>query len=471
MKKRTESRQSTPASLDGETLRRAVDWAIDAKIFANLKHHGNTSWQASDLILLAVVWVWSANPTLTRAFTEARAWSMTVLGRVAVGTYQGFLKSLVSATGKLLPVIVEQLHRVMEQVGGTHWRIGRWLPIAVDGSRISTPRTAKNEQAFCAPKYGKSATARYRRKKRKAKGIRRRARKNQKNQQPVKPQIWLTLLWHMSLHLPWSWKSGPSNSSERAHFGEMLKTQKFPKNTLFCADAGFTGYELWKAIVDGGHSFLIRVGANVKLLRKYGSVREGNGIVYFWPDDAARRDQPPLVLRLLNVQVGRRTMWLVTNVLDATELRDAEAMELYRLRWGIELQFRTVKQTFGRTKLRSRTPDRALVELDWALLGLWLIQLFAIKEQIELGEVPAGCSASLAIAVIRSMIVNAWGCSVASFAERMGEARKDSYERTRPKRARYRPNSKDKPAAGKPKIETVNRKKMQRITEALNTAA
>jgi hypothetical protein len=41
-----------------------------------------------------------------------------------------------------------------------------------------------------------------------------------------------------------------------------------------------------------------------------------------------------------------------------------EAVRLYRLRWGIELQFRALKQTFGRRKLRSKRPDRALVELD-----------------------------------------------------------------------------------------------------------
>ena len=42
-------------------------------------------------------------------------------------------------------------------------------------------------------------------------------------------------------------------------------------------------------------------------------------------------------------------------------------------------------EAVGRNKLRSRTPDRAVV--DWAVLGLWRIQLFAIQEPIELGEV------------------------------------------------------------------------------------
>src|SRR5436309_2513451 len=81
-------------------------------------------------------------------------------------------------------------------------------------------------------------------------------------------------------------------------------------------------------------------------------------------------------LRLFEVQVGRCRMSVVTNVLDDAQLSVEQARELYKLRWGIELQFRTLKQTFGRRKLRSKTPERAVVELDWSLLGLAMIQLF-----------------------------------------------------------------------------------------------
>ena len=91
------------------------------------------------------------------------------------------------------------------------------------------------------------------------------------------------------------------------------------------------------------HGFVIRVGANVTRLRKYGSVRAGDGGVSCWPDAAARRGQPPLVLRRLHRREGRRSMWRATDVSDARELSDAEAV--------------------GQNKLRSRTPDRA-VELD-----------------------------------------------------------------------------------------------------------
>jgi hypothetical protein len=184
---------------------------------------------------------------------------MSMLGEAALTSYQGLSKALVTWTGPLLPLIQQRLHGLMEKIGGDYWRIDGWLPLAVDGSRVTTPRTKSNEANFSAAHYGKGRKARSRRKWKNKK------RRSKPLSERVKPQIWLTLMWHMGLCMPWSWRTGPSNSSERGHFQEMLTTMIFPKNTLFCADAGFVGYELWKSIQDAGHHFLIRVGANVRL--------------------------------------------------------------------------------------------------------------------------------------------------------------------------------------------------------------
>jgi hypothetical protein len=52
-------------------LRKAMNWVVDASIFHNLKTHGNTSWTAVHLVILAVLWVWSEKLQLTLAFAEA----------------------------------------------------------------------------------------------------------------------------------------------------------------------------------------------------------------------------------------------------------------------------------------------------------------------------------------------------------------------------------------------------------------
>jgi hypothetical protein len=435
-------------------LRQALAWIVDDGIFHHLKFHGNTKWLPVDLIVLAVMWVWSDSPTLTAAYAEAARWAMALFGGVAVRSYQGLTGALVTWTAPLLPLLWERLHQRMEECGRGHWRVGRWLALAVDGSRISTPRTQANEKAFCAPRYGNGKTAKYRKKKRH--GQRRRHRKPE----PVKPQIWTTLLWHMGLRLPWSWTNGPSTASERDHFRQLLREPNFPEYTLFCADAGFTGYDLWKAIMEAGHSFLIRVGANVTLLRQLGYVRERDGIVYFWPDKAAKKQLPPLVLRVFQFQAGRCRMSVVTNILSDDQLSVEQARELYQLRWGVELQFRTLKQTFGRRKLRSKTPERALVELDWSLLGLTMIQLFAVKEQIALGEPPQRSSAALAIRVVRELMDRRLEPpeAGADLSARLQGATADRYQRRGSKTARYRPKFKDRPSAGTPKIIKAQRK-------------
>jgi len=472
MGKRKDSRQTAkkaPPPINGKSLRDAVAWAIDRQIFAQLKLHGNTTWKIVDLILLAIVWVWSNEATLTGAFVEAQRWSIDVIGRTAVTTYQGLLKALVHWTASWLPLLWDRLHLLMEEYGSWHWRVGRWVALAVDGSRVSVPRTKENERTFCAPNFGKGKTARYRPKKRG-----RRLRRKATHVQPIKPQMWVTLLWHMGLHMPWSWKTGPSYAAERDHFRQILVEQKFPPKTLFCGDAGFTGYELWKAMSDAGHSFLIRVGANVTLLRHLGHVREGAGVVSCWPNAAARQGKPPLVLRHLQLRVGGRPMHLVTNVLDPKALTNAEAIRLYQLRWGIELQFRSVKQTFGRRKLRSRTPERAYVELDWSLVGLWLIQLFAVKEQVQLGEIPEHCSIALAIQVVRETFRRWWERPAEVFATKLQAATKERYIRHGSKQARYCPNFKDKPSAGEPEVRNAtpwHRARLKELKHCFATAA
>ena len=180
--------------------------------------------------------------------------------------------------------------------------------------------------------------------------------------------MWITTLWHVTTGLAWNWRLGPSDSSERTHLREMLAS--LPLHPLIVADAGFVGDDFLKSILDAPQQLLIRVGSNVRLLRKLGTVHETSQTVYLWPDGARKRQQPPLVLRLVVLHDGRKPVYLVTSVLDKQQLSDAQVADLYRRRWGIELYYRHLKQTFGRTKLRSHNAKNAEIEMHWALLGL-----------------------------------------------------------------------------------------------------
>lgn len=450
-RKKSSSKQSKQAATgvdQGAQLKRALSWIVGPDTFADMSLHGNVSWIPHHLVTLAVLFAWSDAPKMTECFEKATKLSQRLFGVLAVETFQGMVRAAVTYGPELIPRLWTRLQTLMEQIAPQHFRIGKWLPLAVDGSRFTTPRTRSNERAFAAKKYGSGKMAQSRAKWKNKK------KRSKKLSTPVKPQIWLTLVWHMGLKLPWCWKTGPSNSSERDHLIELIGSQEFPENTLFCGDAGFTGYEFWHAILQQGHHFLVRVGGNVRLLKNLGHARQGDGVVCLWPNAVARRKQPPIIVRLIEVKNEIGSMYLVTSVLSDRQLSTSALKRLYPLRWGIELHFRAVKQTYRRGNLRSRNADHALVELEWSLIALTMIQLLGIREQQKIEIPPEQSSVAQAIAAIRHAI-DTWNEHVprsSSMTIQLREATKDEYTRTKSKTARYQPNFKDKPSTGGPEL-------------------
>jgi len=472
------ARSVNPASprTNGGDLKRAVDWIVNDDMFADVRVHGNAKWTAAALVRLAIFWVWSSETSLVAAADDAVGKVKAIFGKAAVNSYQALTGALKRYTAQLLPPLWGRLHSLMEGCGDAHWRVGLWLALAVDGSRVQTPRTEKNERRFCKPPEPRRKRKRNNEKKRKRHAQRKQAaaaRKKRKKKahydpQPVGPQMWLTLIWHIGMKLPWLWKIGPSYSSERAHVLDMLATHKFPEYTLFCGDAGFTGYDFWQEIAAHGHHFLMRVGSNVRLLRKLGwYARERDGIVYCWPDETMRKKLPPLVLRLLHFHDGRGDVYLVTNVLSERKLTAKQASQIYRRRWGVEVQFRSFKQTFQRSKLRSGTPDCAEVELHWSLVGLTALQLLAFKEQRAAAEPCDRTSIAAVLRIIRYIMYNESQAPKRgeSLAQQLRNAQTDTYDRKSKKKSRNHPRRKEEPSAGPPQVREATEKHKQRLQQ------
>jgi len=465
--RRKGTRRKSPArrsESNAQTFDRLREWLLpNVGIFAGLQLHGNTGWTAVPLIWLALCWAWSESKNVTDAFEQAKG-QCSQLGVTGLRTYQGFMNALVTWTDALMPVLWPVLHQRMRDIGGVFWQVHGWVPIAFDGSRSTAPRSASNETAFCAANYGKGKTAKYRKKK--TKGLRR--RKNEKSKpQPQEPQVWITLLWHMGLRLPWLWRLGPSNSSERAHVMEMLDDGDFPENTLFCGDAGFVGYPLWSRILERGFHFLVRVGANVNLLTEAGCRITQDGRVLSWPQEAQRAGRPALRLRLVKVKIGNTKVWMLTSVLSSSKLTKTQIVRLYKMRWGIEVEFRGLKQTLDRGTLRCRNHRRVLAELHWSLLAMAVAELFALKEQLRpprgaTGTHPQKRSLANTVRVLRRCLTHLSNTPAAGrdLRTQLRQAVTDSYHRRSSKKARYRPPNPDKKPLGEPKIRklTANEK-------------
>ena len=461
-----------------ESVAAMLEWFLsDGDIFSKVKFHGNTSWLPKSLVWLALCWAWSESRNLTDAFSEAVGCCKIISKSLALSTYQGFMGALTRWTSTFIRLLCLLLQQRMEEIGGKFWRVGGWVPIAFDGSRSTVPRTMANEKAFCAANYGLGKTAQYRKKK--TQGMRR--QKNEKNPpHPQEPQVWITLLWHLGLRLPWMWRLGPSNSSERAHVIDMLHAGEFPKNTLFCGDAGFVGYPLWSEILDRGGQFLIRVGANVSLLAEsadFTLLRKG--LVLCWPKAMIRSHQRPLRLRLVKVRIGKLQVCLLTSVLESANLPAKQIIQFYKMRWGIEIEFRGLKQTLDRAKLRSRNDQRLLVELDWSIMAMAVVELFALKEQLQptraktktktkaavtTGD-PRKRSLAGAMRALRYCLNHLESAPQANrnLRLRLRQAVTDDYVRKSAKRSRHRRINPDKKPLGDPHIRRLTPKERTQL--------
>jgi hypothetical protein len=258
--------------------------------------------------------------------------------------------------------------------------------------------------------------------------------------------LWVTLLTHLPTGQIWHWRIGPGAGDERGDLRAMLG--RLPTSSLIVADAGFVGYPLLRELVDRGQAFLVRVGNNVSLrsLRRVG-VDERQALL--WPDWAARSGEPALGLRLIELKAGRKRVFLATNVLDSRRLPRAMAGQLYRMRWGVELTYRHLKQTLERRKLYCRTPEHATLELSMNLLGLAVLTLVAMRVGLS-----AGCvSVSGALAAVRRAVEGViWKVVWPGFVAAMRLAVLDRYQREGPKTVRKWPRQKTEPPPRPPKL-------------------
>jgi hypothetical protein len=149
---------------------------------------------------------------------------------------------------------------------------------------------------------------------------------------------------------------------------------------------------------------------------------------------------------------GKHPVYLVTSVLDAAQLSDEQLIDIYRQRWGIEVFYRHLKQTFER-QLKSTSAEPARVELEWSLLGLATMTLYA-EVQLAKDGIPAHrMSVAQILRAFRRVLrdylpPHAPG---ASLCARLRAAIIDDYERAN-KTSRNYPRKKQEQPPGPPEI-------------------
>ena len=71
------------------------------------------------------------------------------------------------------------------------------------------------------------------------------------------------------------------------------------------------------------------------------------------------------------------------------------------MRWGVEVFYRSYKQTLGQRKLRSDAPGQARWELHWGMTALLLLSLMSVQELVNRGQDPLSLSVAGALREVR----------------------------------------------------------------------
>ena len=286
--KRQDQSQKVPSSdtKNVTQLRLIVQKLFPVAIFNNIEQRVGVTWTPLLLATCAFLWMAHTEKNLTDSFSFVRKILFNLFPITKLGvSYQGFMDQLARYNDRLKSVILPHFRKLTNLKFKNYWRVAGFLLLGVDGSRFQLARTKSLQEAYAPKKKKKETKKKY--KQRVARYKKKQAEKA-RQKKSESPQLWLTLLWHIGTGLPYNWRIGPSDSSEREHALSMFK--ELPRKALVVADAGFIGYDFWSAMLEGKVDFLVRVGGNVKLLRKLGyATKEYGNTVYLWPKGMAKR--------------------------------------------------------------------------------------------------------------------------------------------------------------------------------------
>ena len=160
-------------------------------------------------------------------------------------------------------------------------------------------------------------------------------------------------------------------------------------------------------------------------------------------------------------------------------------VQLYEMRWGIEIEFRGLKQTLKGSKLRCRNADRLYVELHWSILSMAIAELFALKEQIpnatpnekQEHDSEQYSPKKRSLANTMRAIYNCLDELLETpephqdLFSLLAQAVTDDYHRRSSKKARYRPRNSKQKNLGTPKVRKLEPHEREKIrTDAQENA-
>lgn len=205
------------------------------------------------------------------------------------------------------------------------------------------------------------------------------------NGEPAFAHLLAVVLVELGLHQPLAVAFGWQSEGEVTLARELFTPQAIPATSLLLGDRMFGSpwllWELLPVLQAGGSECLMRVKANIKVVREK-RLADGSWLVSIpVVDPQTRRKVGTIQMREIHADIRARKggealkIRLWTSLLDAHAHPAMELVELYATRWEQELFFRELKsQLHGRNSLLdAQTTDAAAQEVLAMLMAASLI--------------------------------------------------------------------------------------------------
>lgn len=405
-------------------------------------------WDLHPLLWILLLTTYCYGDSLPEKFEAAKAYyvvSCPKRKRPGVG-FGGFEKALAKLPMPVLRSLSAAIRRRVEAVFGGRWKVGGFIPLGCDGTRLTCPRSEELEQRLGT--FGKEGSS---------------------------PMIWNTSIVHLTLGFPFCWRWGKGGkASERAHLIQMLRW--LPTAVMLVADAGYVGYEVSQALMATATlSFVIRMSSNATFYTDQNvSMNEfREGIAYYWPSRQRDRGEPAIRGRLMRIHSHRHKVdvWLFTNILDPQRLSVETAGLFYRLRWENEGFFRTYKRTLKKMTFMSRSLRLVHREAEASMIAtqLLLCRGAMAMPAPKKDSLPIMCSPRRVLLEARRDIAGR-STSHELFTERIALAQRERRSRTTPKQKREWPRRKDHKPPQPPILLRLTKPQKARIEKGLRAA-
>jgi hypothetical protein len=186
--------------------------------------------------------------------------------------------------------------------------------------------------------------------------------------------------------------------------------EKLRKGDLLIADRHFAAAHFYWYYQSMGVEFLTKMHQRLKIsrIKPIESYSQYDFLGWLNINETYRRKDPALpakiMVRFIRIVVRdrgqRKTVWLVTSLLDGKLYPAREIATVYGKRWRIETLFREVKINLSADVLRSLCPQAIRKEVAAKLIAVNVVRMIIIEAAIEKGVDPIRISFAHAVRAI-----------------------------------------------------------------------